>query len=543
MQEMSGLDAGFLALETPTQHLHVAAVLVFEPPDPARVAQLAARLRSSPRAPWFTEPRPLHPTRVRDLVEARLHLVPPFRRKAMRVPLGIGHPVWVEDPDFDLDDHLHRACLASPGGPRELAEYVAEIMSRPLDRDRPLWELHVVEGLEAGHVALIPKVHHALVDGVAGAALLAAFLDVGPEPRDVPPPASPWVPGPLPSAGELLGRAVMSLLDRAEEVPDTLRRTAGVLAELATRHRRLREEEEREPPPVPFRAPRTSLNGSISARRRYAFTQVPLEEVRAVRAALGGTVNDVVLAAVSGALRRLLAERGEDPDDPLVALVPLSTRTVPATAPTDTASAAARGLPARDLPTRRRLAAGHVAGHAAGAPGPADGSSNPLHLGNEVSAMLVSLATPIADPVERLHAVARATALAKQQAAVLDHGLVDAWARLAFPALASRAARLATSLRIFDHLAPPFNLVVSNVPGPQFPLWCDGARLVGLYPVGPVVEGAGLNVTVVGYDGSLCVGALGCRRRVPEVERFGHHLTDAVAELVKAAARRAGAAP
>jgi WS/DGAT/MGAT family acyltransferase len=263
---------------------------------------------------------------------------------------------------------------------------------------------------------------------------------------------------------------------------------------LSQRNRRLREEDEAIPPPAPFRAPRTSLNGAISAHRRYAFTQVSLDDVRTVRRVCGGTVNDVVLAAVAGALRRTLSERGDRLDDPLVALVPMSTRV----------------------------------------------DSDKGSLGNKLSAMLVSLATSVPDPVERMATIAAGARLAKEQAHVLTDELVHGWAQLTFPALSSRVAKLAGNLRLFDHVSPMFNVVISNIVGPDFPLWCAGAKLVGIYPVGPLIEGVGLNVTVTSYMGTLYLGILGCRDLVPDVTQLAGHVADAFAELVKASVRNSG---
>jgi diacylglycerol O-acyltransferase len=357
-----------------------------------------------------------------------------------------------------------------------------------------LWEMHVVEGLESGHIAVVPKIHHALFDGASGVEVVQSFLDSGPVSRAVPTPARSWRPEPIPTDAELVGSAMSSLVRQPERTAGVLRRTFGVVYDLAERNRRLREEDDLAPPPSPFRAPRTSLNGAISPHRRFAFAQVPLDEIRTVRRVFGGTVNDVVLAAVAGALRRLLAERGERLEEPAVAMVPMSAR--------------------------------------------ADGDRGAL--GNKVSAMLVSLATHIADPVQRYTTIAAGTRLAKDQARILPEDLIRGWAQLAFPALSARVARLAGNLRLFDHLPPLFNILVSNIVGPDVALWCAGARLVALYPVGPIVEGVGLNVTVASYEGTLYLGVLGCRELVPEVEHFGDHLTDAFGELTKAAVRNGG---
>ena len=472
MERLSGLDACFFAMETPTMRLHVSAVLVFAPEVPP-----------TPPARFFE--------RVRLTVEQRLHLVPPFRRRIVRVPFGLHHPVWVEDPDFDLDYHLRRASLPAPGGPRELSGFVGDVASRPLDLDRPLWEMYVVEGLESRHCALVAKLHHCLIDGASGAETLATFFDLGPEPRAVPSPVAPWRPDVVPNEVELVAGALADMSHQPERAVTVLRRTVGAVMSLSERNRRLREERDLDPPPAPFRAPRSSLNGAISPHRRFAFLEVPLEDVAAVRLAYGGTVNDVVLAAVAGALRRLLQRRGEDLDDPLVALVPMSTR-VPGDAGT---------------------------------------------MGNKVHAMLVSLATTVSDPAERLRTVAEGTRLAKEQAVVLSEDLLRQWAQLAVPALSSRLARLAVNLRLFDRIPPLFNVLVSNVPGPDVPLWCAGARLAALYPVGPLADGVGLNVTVVSYAGTLAFGVVGCRDLVPEVDVLGHFLADSLGELVKAAAR------
>ena len=320
--------------------------------------------------------------------------------------------------------------------------------------------MYVVEGLDAGHFAIVAKLHHATIDGASGAEVLAAFFDLGPEPRSIPPSARPWRPEPVPSERDLVAGALSSLTRQPEQTVAALRRTIGAVRGLSERNRRLREEDGVDPPPAPFSAPRTSLNGAITAHRRFAFLQAPLDEIQTIRQAFGGTVNDVVLAGVAGALRRLLAERGEVLDDPLVAMVPMSTRT------------------------------------------PADAGV----LGNKVHAMLVSLATTVADPVERLRVISSGTRLAKEQARVLSEDLLREWAQLAVPALSSRLARLAGNLRLFDHLPAAFNVLVSNIPGPDVPLWCAGARLVALYPVGPLAEGVGLNITVVSYAGTLYVG-------------------------------------
>ncbi len=455
-------------------HMHISAVMVFEPPGEAAA-----------------QPPVVQFERLRQVVKERIHLVPLMRRRAVRVPFGLDHPLWVEDPTFDLDYHVRRANLPAPGGPGELATLVADIASRPLDLDRPLWEMHLVEGLESGHVAVVSKLHHAAIDGASGAETIATFLDLGPDARLVAPPSRAWHPEPVPSEAELMAMALSSIARQPERTAGTLHRTFGMLRDLAERNRRLKEEDDVTPPPALFSAPRTSLNGAISSHRRLGFVHAQLDELQTVRTTFGGTLNDVVLAAVAGALRRLLIERGEDVDESLVAMVPVSVRTE---------------------------------------------DDRGTH-GNKVSAMLVSLATAVADPIERLRLVAESSRLAKEQSKVLSGDIMQRWAQVALPALSSRLARVAGNLRLFDHMKPLFNVVVSNVPGPDYPLWCAGNRLVALYPVGPIVEGVGLNVTVFSYMGTMFFGILGCRELVPEVDHVADLLSESITELVKVALR------
>lgn len=468
MHRLSGLDAGFLYLETPSVHMHVATTCVL---DPAGVP-----------GGWSFG-------RIRDLVEDRLGLLPPFRRRLVEVPFQLHHPVWVEDPDFDLDYHLRRACLPSPGGARELADFAAEVMARPLDRSRPLWEMYVVEGLEGGRVACVAKTHHAAIDGVSGAELTANLLDLGPEPRAVPPPDPPWKPDRIPSDLQLVSSAVSSLALQPVSLVQAVQRTVEVGLNIVRRNR----EPDVRPPPAPFSAPRTSLNTAITPHRRLAFTQVALDDVKAVKRALGGTVNDVVLAVCAGALRQYLLDQEGLPGEPLVAMVPISVRD--------------------------------------------EGQEGTM--GNRVSAMLVSLATDVEDPVERLRAVSEATRQAKEQDRAIGAEALTQWAELAAPALAARAARLVSRTKVFDRVRPLFNVVISNVPGPGFPLYCAGAKVEALYPMGPVADGVGLNMTVMSYQGSMYFGLVACRETVPQLDTIAGHVVGALEELGKAAARAA----
>ncbi len=477
MQPLVGLDAAFLSLETPTTPMHVGVALLLDPPEGTR-----SLFSSSTRY-----------AQIRRIIEQRLHLIAPLRQRALRVPLGLHHPVWVDDPDFDLDDHLTRASLPSPGRRPELDAYVASIMSRPLDPDRPLWEMHVVEGLEDDRIALVAKVHHAVLDGVGGASVLAAFLDVTPRSRVVGLPPE-WDPAPLPSQAQLLRHAATSLARQPGETLSTLQAGVETVADLGLHNRELSGRGER-PPPAFFAAPRTSFNGAVSNRKRYATVSVPLEDVKLVRRVFEATVNDVILAIVSGGLRRLLEDRGEEVERSLVAMVPVSTRSEEQ----------------------------------------ADG------LGNQISGMLVSLASDIDDPVQRLDAISESAGVAKEQEKLHRGRLLGDLAQIAVPAVVSRMARAVAGARLFDKVRPPFNVTVSSVRVPDVALFCAGSRVVAMYPVGPMAEGIGVNVTSFSYLDRVHFGLLACRRLIPELDELATHFDDALGELVACALDAEGA--
>jgi WS/DGAT/MGAT family acyltransferase len=477
MQPLVGMDAAFLSLETPTTPMHVGLALVLGPPE-------GTRSLFSPSTRY---------AQIRRVIAQRVHLIPPLRQRAIRVPFGLHHPVWVEDPDFDLDDHLSRASLPSPGGKAELDAFVAGVMSRQLDPDRPLWEMHVVEGLAEGLTALIAKVHHAILDGVSGASVLAAFLDLNPRSRLVALPPE-WNPAPLPSNTQVLRHAASSLVRQPGDTLSTLQAGVEAVADLGMHNRELVGRGE-QPPPGFFAAPRTSFNGAVSNRKRFASLSVPLDDVKLVGRAFEATVNDVILAAVSGGLRRLLDARGEDTGQSMVAMVPVSTRP--------------------------------------------DGRGE--ELGNQVSGMLVSLASDVDDPVLRLDAISESSRVAKEQEKLHRGRFVGDLAQIAVPALATRLARAMAGTRLFDKVRPPFNVTISSVRGPDFSLFCAGSRVVDMYPVGPIAEGIGVNVTVFSYLDQVHFGLLACRRLLPELDQVANHIDDALGELVGRALDARGA--
>jgi WS/DGAT/MGAT family acyltransferase len=487
MEPLAGIDAAFLSLETPTTPMHVGVVLVLDPPE-------GTRSLFSPTT---------RDAQIRRTISQRLHLVAPLRQRALRVPLGLHHPVWVDDPDFDLDDHLMRASLPSPGGPAELHTFVASVMGRQLDSDRPLWEMYVVEGLAEGRTALIAKVHHAILDGVSGASILAAFLDLTPRSRVVSLPPV-WDPSPLPGTAELLRYAAGSLTHQPRAALSTWRAGVEAVADLGTHNRELSGRGEESPPGF-FSAPRTVLNGAVSNRKAFATASVPLADAKLVRRIFECTVNDVILAGVAGGLRQYLLGRDELPEAPLVAMVPVSTRG-PEDAPDGTGGVSAQ------------------------APG------------NQVSGMLVSLATDEPSPVHRLDAIAESSRVAKEQEQLHRGRFVGDLAQVIPPALTSRAARAVAGTRLFDHMAPPFNVTVSGVKGPAFPLFCAGSHVSSMYPVGPLAEGVGINVTIFSYLDRLYFGLLACRKMVPDLSKLATLMEDALGELVGCALEAQGQA-
>lgn len=466
MERLSALDAAFLSIETPTMHMHVMAVSVLDP--------------SSVEGGVSADT-------LRRLIEARLDRIPPFRRRLVNVPFGVHRPLWVEDPTFDLDEHVRPAALPAPGGPRELARFVGDVASHPLDRTRPLWEMWVVEGLARGEVAIVAKVHHAALDGASGVEVLTQLVDLEPVPVSEPQVLHPWYPDRVPSELEMLTGALLSL---ARQPAVVLRAARQVVAGAVRLGRRLRRESMQAG--VPFTAPRLPWNAPLTPHRVVAFVSVPLAEVRAVKEATATTVNDVVLAVVAGALRRYLADRAEVPDSPLVAAVPVSVRR-----------------------EGDRSAAG-----------------------NRVSVLFTRLPVHVAEPAARLEAVRTVSRGAKQVHEDIGPDTLEQLAAATAPAVMARGARLYAQLRLAERVRPVINLVVSNVPGPQFPLYLAGGRLVRLYPMGPVLDGAGLNVTVISYCGRVDVGLMACRETVPDLWQ----LADAVPPRSPSSSTRAGCA-
>jgi diacylglycerol O-acyltransferase len=459
---MTGLDATFLYFETPTQLLHVSAVMVIDP---------------------STMPGGYSFDKIRRMFESRLHLVPPFRRRLQMVPLNLDHPVWVEDPDFDLDYHLRRIGCPTPGSEEQFAELAADIAGRPLDRSRPLWEMWVVEGLESGLVGIVGKMHHCTVDGVSGANLMIHLLDLEPEPGPRPQPE--WAPERAPGDLELLGRAVVSRLARPAHLARMIPRTIGAIARVVTTRRR----SEHPSMATPLTAPRTSFNGAITAHRKVAFSHMPLADVKDIKRRAGVTVNDVVLAIATGALRRYLQLNDELPAKPLIASCPVSIRSEDEKAQVGS---------------------------------------------NRVSSIFATLPTNEDDPLTRLRSISATIKGSKEIHNAVGADMLTQWAEFAAPTTFSLAARLVTTLQIPQRAPVVHNLVISNVPGPPIPLYFAGAKLVALYPLGPVFHQAGLNITVVSYMDQLYWGLIACRESAPRLGDLAAAIPEALAELQKA---------
>jgi diacylglycerol O-acyltransferase len=463
VERLTGLDASFLYNETPTLHMHTLKYTVLD---------------------VSTVPGGYDFARFQHELDRRLHLLPPFRRRVVQVPGQLHHPVWIEDPNFDLSYHVRRIGVPPPGGRREMDETIAEIASWPLDRSRPLWEIWMLEGLEGGRVGFLAKIHHTVADGVAAAAMLANVMATTPDEVDPPPPKTTWRGEPIPSAWRLLLDAIRDIVLGLVRLPGLLRRTLPRVRAVAE-HRKTADVTT--PRPILDTA-RTPFNGSLTPHRSFATTTLSLDDVKEVKTAFGVTVNDVVLGMVAGSLRAWLEARGALPDRALVAGVPVSTD---------------------DPDAIKRLG------------------------GNKVSNMFTTLATDIEDPVERLHAIHAVTGAAKEMHNILGADMLADWSEYTPPKPYSWFMRQYGRFRLAERHRPPINLVVSNVPGPREPLYVAGARMDGIYSVGPILEGIGLNVTVWSYCDQLNVGVIACREHISDPHEITEGMASALDELRK----------
>ena len=466
MERLTGLDASFLYNETPTLHMHTLKYTILD---------------------VSTVPGGYDFERFQHELERRLHLLPPFRRRVVEVPGRIHHPVWIEDPDFDVGYHVRRIGVPPPGGREQMDAVIADIASWPLDRSRPLWEIWMLEGLEGGRVGFLAKIHHTVADGVAAAAMLANVMATSADEVDPPAPVEEWRPEPMPSRRRLFLDAVRDLVLLVAGLPALLRRTVAGIRRVA-RHRK--QAEVATPRPILDTA-NTPFNGALTPHRSFATSTLPLADVKAAKSAFGVTVNDIVLAMVSGSLRAWLDKRDALPSRALVAGVPVSTD---------------------DPDAIKRLG------------------------GNKVSNMFTTLATDVADPVERLQAIHRVTSAAKEMHNILGADMLADWSEYTPPRPYSWFMRQYSRFGLAERHRPPINLVVSNVPGPRDALYVAGGKMEGIYSVGPILEGIGLNVTVWSYCDQLNVGVIACREHIADPHEITDGMADALAELLAIAA-------
>lgn len=435
----------FVTAETLSMPMHVIGVLFLDGstmPD-------AALLSDDPRSV------------IRRLVTERLPLIEPLRWRLVESPGGLGSVLWINDSDFDLDAHLHFATLPAPGGTAELEAYMGAVASHPLERDRPLWEMHLVDGLADGQVAMVTKLHHAFMDGGAGTEVMGALFDLTPD-ADTPPPVDDFTPEQPPSSFERVIDIGASLARRVWQVPDVLVRTAtgmgglvGAMFPTAGSDGARRS----------FTAPRTPYNGTLTPDRVVSLTTHPLADLKKIKDHFGVKVNDVVLAAVTAALRADLIAKdafGALDGRALVAAVPISVRT----------------------------------------------ASKQGEFGNQTSAMMISLPVQIDDPVDRLRAIHDEAVLVKERHQDMGSDLLEDWAALFPPIMSSVGAQLMERLELGRRTPPVFNLIVSNVQGPSMPVYLAGARITGLYPFGPLIHNVGLNITVFSQDDTLFIGLI-----------------------------------
>jgi len=460
VDRLSPLDTSFLHIEDGVSHMHIASISMLEGP-----------------APRFSD--------VVEMVHSKLDLVPRYRQIVRTVPLELGRPVWVDDPHFNIDYHIRHTALPSPGGEGELQKLVGRVMSQPLDRSKPLWEIWVVEGLEEGRWALVAKVHHAMVDGVSGADLLAVILDISPYPPPVV--VQPWRPRPAPSGGQLVAESLTGLLRSPYEQFRAARAAARVPRAV------LHQVEEVaqglmamtglvRPPPV------SSLNGPLGPHRRYAWASTSVDDIKAVRRAHGGTFNDVVLAGVTAGFRQLLLQRGESVDRVVRSLVPVSVRP-------------------RDL-----------SGRAVG-----DGTFR-----NKVSAMFAELPVGIEDPVECLHAITRQMEGLKDSKQALAGEALTSMSGFAPPMLLALGMRLATRLPQHN-----INTVTTNVPGPQIPLYVLGRAMLQAYPYVPLAGQVRIGVAIFSYNGRVNVGLTGDYDTTADIDHLGRGFEEGMQALLK----------
>jgi diacylglycerol O-acyltransferase / wax synthase len=452
-ERLSGLDTSFLHLERSGAHMHVASTSVFQGPAPTH-------------------------QEFRDHIASRLHLVPRFRQKLRFVPLDQGRPVWVDDPHLNLDYHVRQTALPAPGSDEQLRNLAARIFSQQLDRSKPLWELWLVEGLNEDRFAIIGKSHHALVDGVSGVDITTVLFDLDPEPQGAPEKAPPWLAAPEPTSTQLLGEALKERLTSPREIYRGFRRALRgprqVLQGIGATSKMVS---------AGMAAPNSVFNVEIGPHRRFQMAQADLDDLKRVKDAHGGTVNDVILSIVAGGIGRYLRARGSDTSElELVAMVPVSVR----------------------------AAEEHGA------------------LGNRISAMMAPLPVWCEDPVERLQLMSAEMGDLKSSGQAVGAEILTKLTDFAPSTIVSQAARLQPAQRFF-------NLVVTNVPGPQFPLYVLGRKMESIFPMVPLARRQALCVGIMSYNGQVNFGLIGDYDAMADLDSFALDLEEATSEVIATA--------
>src|SRR3954452_10395528 len=461
LDRLTAVDASFLAQEGPASHMHIGGLVICEGPPPGH-------------------------EEILDHIRTRLHLVPRYRQRLAQPPLETGRPLWADDPTFNLEYHVRQTALPAPGDEGQLMRLVARIMSQQLDRSKPLWEMWVIEGLEDGGFALISKTHHALIDGVSGIDLATAMFDLSPVPAEPPHPDEPWQPHPEPSGAELVAGGAIGLARVAAGAVagaiSFVRRPTATLRVVTEAAEGLGEVAWAGLNP----APATPLNVEIGPHRRYCVVRNQLEDFKEVKNAFGGTVNDVVLTVVAGALRDWLHARGVRTEGlELRALVPVSTR-----------------------------------------------ASDERHaLGNRITVMRGPLPVYIADPIARLRAVKAAMDGLKESKQAVGAEVLTGVQSFAPPTILAQASRLNFSTRLF-------NLIVTNVPGPQVPLYVRGREMADVFPVAFLPKSHSLAVAIMSYNGQMNFGLLGDYDALPDIDRIADGIEASLAELLGLPRRR-----
>jgi diacylglycerol O-acyltransferase len=464
MHQLSGMDSSFLYMETGNTPMHIGSLAIYDQ-STAPGGNVS-----------FKE--------ILQFFDERLHKARAFRQRLARVPLSLDHPYWIEDPDFDLEFHVRHIALPAPGDWRQLCIQAARLHARPLDRNKPLWEAYVIEGLDnvagvpKGSFALVTKIHHAAIDGVSGAEISAAIHDLAPD-SDVAGPNEPWVAERMPTGIELLTRSAAKSIASPLKFGKLLYRSAPSLGKvavgLATKQLKL-----------PTGAPRTRFNRNVSPHRVFTGRAFDLKEIKAIKNSQEGTtVNDVVVSICGGALRHYLQDKNELPSESLVAMAPMSAR------PADKQQAA----------------------------------------GNLVTAMSLPIRSDIADPLERLIAVSKESKEAKKLTYTMGPHLAADAAEFLPSTVSGQVVRTFADLGLVERVPPIVNTVITNVPGPNIPLYSMGSRMVATFGLGPIVHGLGLFQPVLSYNDTITISAVADRSMMPDPAFYGECLQRAYDEL------------